>query len=148
MNTEKYTEQLAPLPKVDLHCHLDGSLRIETLIDLAKQQQVELPSDDPASLKKILSPNRKRPLNEYLEAFDITLSVMQREDALRRIAYELAEDAAAENTRYLEVRFSPILHSQNNLSLPRIMDAVLHGLKDAEKSSSFAESVTSIPKPP
>lgn len=141
MDTIKYIDQLAPLPKVDLHCHLDGSLRIETLIDLAKQQKVDLPSNDQKTLKEILTPNRIRPLNEYLESFDITLSVLQSEDALRRVAYELAEDAAAENTRYLEVRFSPILHSQNNLSLPRIMEAVLHGLKDAEKSFDIRTGV-------
>ena len=133
---------LHSLPKADLHCHLDGSLRIETLIDLAKQQHVTMPSENPEELKKILSsPNHPRSLNEYLNAFDITLSVLQQEDALKRTAYELAEDAAQENIRYIEVRFSPVLHSQNGLSLPRIMEAVLHGLKDAERSFNIRTGV-------
>jgi adenosine deaminase len=133
---------LHALPKVDLHCHLDGSLRVETLIDLAKQQHVQLPSDDPKTLKKILaSPGVKRPLNEYLKAFDTTLSVLQRADALRRVAYELTEDAAKENTRYLEVRFSPVLHTNNGLSMPRIMEAVLHGLEEGERAFNIRTGV-------
>jgi adenosine deaminase len=132
---------LLSLPKADLHCHLDGSLRIETLIDLARRQKVDLPSTDPGELKRILAPGHKRTLTEYLKSFDITLSVMQDEEALRRIAYELAEDSAEENIRWLEVRFSPALHARKGLSLPRIMEAVLHGLNQAEKDFDIRTGV-------
>lgn len=121
------------MPKTDLHCHLDGSLRIETIIDLAQKQKVELPSTDPKKLKDILVPGLNCPsLVEYLKPFDITLSVMQEAEAIERISYELAEDAAAENVRYLEVRFSPVLHLQKGLKLPEIVDAAIAGLKRAE----------------
>ncbi len=124
---------LRQMPKTDLHCHLDGSLRIDTILDLAKKQNVELPSTDPKKLKEILVPGLNCPsLVEYLKPFDITLSVMQEAEAIERIAYELAEDAAAENVRYLEVRFSPVLHLQKGLKLPEIVDAAIAGLKRAE----------------
>jgi len=78
-------------------------------------------------------------LDEYLRAFDITLSVMQTEDALIRTAFELAEDAAKENIRYLEVRYSPILHTQKGLKLTVISDAVLKGLRKAEKKYNISK---------
>lgn len=102
-------ELLHELPKTDLHVHLDGCLRIPTLIDLAKKQHVELPSTDPEKLAEIVMSGKNcKNLGEYLRGFDITLSVMQEPEALYRIAYELAEDAAAENVWYMEVRYSPI----------------------------------------
>ncbi|RMH62595.1 MAG: adenosine deaminase, partial [Calditrichaeota bacterium] len=91
-------------------------------------------SNDPKKLKEILVPGINCPsLVEYLKPFDITLSVMQETEALERIAFELAEDAAAENVRYLEVRFSPVLHQKKGLRLTEIVDATLEGLKRAER---------------
>src|SRR4051794_10239574 len=99
-------ELLKRLPKTDLHCHLDGSLRLDTVLDLAKKQQVKLPTFDRGELYKLLyAGEHVTSLDEYLRAFDITLSVMQVEGALERAAYELAEDAHAENVRYIEVRY-------------------------------------------
>ncbi len=122
------------MPKTDLHCHLDGSARIETILELARKQNVELPTSDPKKLKDILVPGINCPsLVEYLKPFDITLSVMQETEALERIAFELAEDAAAENVRYLEVRFSPVLHQKKGLRLTEIVDATLDGLQRAER---------------
>jgi len=122
------------MPKSDLHCHLDGSLRIQTIIDLARKQNVELPTSDSRSLKKILQPGlRCKSLVEYLRPFDITLSVLQEADALSRVAFELAEDAARENIWLLEVRYSPVLHTKKDLQLTEIVDAVLDGLRRAEK---------------
>ena len=101
------------LPKTDLHCHLDGSCALDTILDLAQKQKVKLPADDPDELFKLIyAGERCRSLDEYLKAFDITLSVMQTEEALERTAYELAEDCARENVRYIEVRYSPMLHTQ------------------------------------
>ena len=100
---------LKKLPKVELHCHLDGSLRIESIIDLAQRHNVSLPSSNASDLKQILAIGKKRgSLEEYIARFDITLSVMQTPDALKRIAYELIEDVAAENVRYIEVRYPQI----------------------------------------
>ena len=125
-------ELLASLPKAELHCHLDGSLRVETLLDLADSQRVSLPADSVEGLRAALRVGTVRDsLEDYLSAFAVTNSVLQHEDALARAAAELVEDAAAENVRYLEVRFSPILHTQRGLSLEAVLEAVLAGLRDA-----------------
>jgi adenosine deaminase len=122
------------MPKTDLHCHLDGSVRIETIIDLARQQKVELPSFDPKELKRMLIPGTNcKSLEEYLRPFDITLKVLQDPESLSRVAFELAEDAARENIWYLEVRYSPVLHTHKGMKLPEIVEAVRHGLERAEK---------------
>ncbi|RMF67491.1 MAG: adenosine deaminase [Calditrichaeota bacterium] len=130
------------LPKTDLHVHLDGSLRPTTMIELARKHSVELPSYDPQELEKILTVQGKVDnLAKYIEKFDITLSVLQTEDALRRAAYELAEDAAQENVRYMEVRYSPILHQEKGLDLNTIVDAVIDGLREAEKKYDIRTGV-------
>ncbi len=127
-------EFIEKLPKTDLHVHLDGSLRLKTIFELAKEQKVKLPADNEEDLKKIVSCTQEcESLEEYLRGFTITLSVLQTKEGLYRAAYELAEDAAKENIRYMEVRYSPILHTQKNLKLTEISEAVLDGLKAAEK---------------
>jgi adenosine deaminase len=127
-------EFIKKLPKADLHVHLDGSMRISTIIELAKKQKVKLPAYDEETLKKIIgNSKKKRSLDEYLKIFKITLSVLQTEEALKRVAYELAEDASEENIRYMEVRYSPILHTKKGLKLTTISEAVINGLKSAEK---------------
>src|SRR6476469_4206960 len=105
-------ELLRALPKTDLHCHLDGSLRLKTILELAEQQKVKLPVDDEAGLAKLLQGRQCKNLEEYLVAFDVTLSVLQTEESLYRVAYELAIDCAAEGVKYLEVRYSPALHQR------------------------------------
>jgi adenosine deaminase len=99
-------------------------------MELAEEQGVTLPHDNIDDLKKILIPGDDcESLEDYLRVFDVTLLVMQEEEALERIAYELVEDCAAENVWYIEVRYSPILHTKKGLSLTQIVDAVLAGLK-------------------
>jgi adenosine deaminase len=121
------------LPKTDLHVHLDGSLRAETILDLAAEQGVELPASDLPGIRKALHAGENTgSLVKYLEAFDITLRVMQTRESLYRVAYELAEDAAAENVRYMEVRYSPMLHTREGLRLTEVVETVLRGLHDAE----------------
>src|SRR3954451_21784770 len=106
-------ELLHALPKTDLHCHLDGSLLLRTLLELAEQQGVRLPADNEDGLAKAMKIGQRHGgLEEYLKDFDITLIVLQTEFALYRTAYELAIDAAAENCRLIEVRYAPVLHLQ------------------------------------
>ena len=130
------------LPKTDLHVHLDGSLRLESIIDLASKHKVELPSTDPAELRKAMNLGQNcGSLVEYLKAFDVTLKVLQHEDALYRVAYELAEDAARENVRYMEVRYSPMLHTRLGLKLTSVVEAVLAGLRSAHDTLGIESNV-------
>ena len=122
------------LPKTDLHCHLDGSVRLDTVIDLARKQGVKLPTFDRGELHRLLVAGEVvASLDDYLRAFDITLSVMQAEAALERCAYELAEDAWSENVRYIEVRYSPLLHIREGLRPAQVVEAVLRGLRMAKR---------------
>ncbi len=135
-------ELLRALPKTDLHCHLDGSLRLETILDLAEKQGVRLPAETPEGLAKAIHMGQNTgSLEKYLEAFGITLSVLQTEESLYRAAYELAVDAAAENVRYLEVRYSPVLHTRNGLKPTTIVDAVLEGLRAAKRETHVKSNV-------
>jgi adenosine deaminase len=128
-------ELIHKLPKTDLHCHLDGSLRLDTILELARKQGVALPTFDRAGLFKLLyAGDHVESLDDYLRAFEITLSVMQTEEALERAAYELAEDAWRENVRYLEVRYSPVLHLRGGLKPAQVVEAVLRGLRAAERT--------------
>lgn len=130
------------IPKTDLHVHLDGSLRLETIIDLARKNNVELPSFNPAELRKAMRLGENTgSLVEYLKAFDVTLRVLQTEESLFRCAYELAEDAAQENVRYMEVRYSPMLHTQHGLKLTSVVEAVLAGLRAAHESLGIESAV-------
>jgi adenosine deaminase len=123
------------LPKAELHCHLDGSLRISTIIELAQQQKIELPSQDPEELRKHLEVDINCPsLEVYLKPFEITVAVLQTSESLKRATFELAEDCVAENVRYLEIRFAPILHMRNGLTLVDVVNAVLKGKEQAERA--------------
>ncbi len=134
MPAEIPLELIQRLPKTDLHCHLDGSLRLDTVLDLARTQGVTLPTFDRAGLHGMLvAGDHVVSLGEYLRAFDITLSVMQTEEALERCAYELAQDAWSENVRYLEVRYSPLLHTRGGLRPAQVVEAVLRGLRHAKR---------------
>ncbi len=130
------------LPKTDLHVHLDGSLRLETILDLAESQGIELPADSPEGLRKALRLGENTgSLVEYLKAFDTTLKVLQTEDALYRSAFELAEDAAKENVWYMEVRYAPMLHTRQGLRLTTVVEAVLAGLQEAYKEHGILSNV-------
>lgn len=130
------------LPKTDLHVHLDGSLRLETIVDLAQKDNIDLGADTVEKLKKLIAPGKVHSsLNEYLKGFEITLKVLQTETGLYRAAYELAEDFHKENVEYFEVRYSPILHLQKGLSLATIVESVLRGLRDAKRDFGIRSGV-------
>ncbi len=122
------------LPKIDLHCHLDGSVRPQTIIELAHQQGITLPSDNVDEIKTLMvAPETCVNLDEYLKRFELPLSVMQTAAGIERISFELFEDAAKENVKYLEVRFGPLLHLEKGLSLDEILGSAVKGMKEAEK---------------
>ena len=127
-----YTKEfLSAIPKTDLHLHLDGSLRLETLIELARDSRVELPSGTPEGLIETVFKRRYANLDEYLAGFAWTVAVLQRAEHLERVAYELAHDNAAEGVRYIEVRFAPQLHMHPELSFEAVLEAVDRGLRRA-----------------
>jgi adenosine deaminase len=135
-------EVFRSLPKTDLHVHLDGSLRLETILDIAKADDIELPAHDVAGLHAAIGCGSQfGSLVEYLRGFDITLRVMQTEEALERIAFELAEDAHRENVRYMEVRYAPMLHTRRGLKLTRVVEAVLAGLRRARETYGIKANV-------
>jgi len=124
--------RIREVPKAELHLHLDGSLRPSTILDLADAAGVALPYGDETSLYDYLFVQDGRDLVDYLKRFDLTLSVMQTAESMERTARELCEDAAAENVRYLEIRYSPILHQQGDLTLAEAVEAPLRGIAQAE----------------
>ena len=130
------------LPKAELHCHLDGSMRVETIVDIAKKENIKLPTEDLEELRKILEVGMGcQSLVEYLRPFDITAMVLQSSESLTRATFELAEDAAKENVRYIEIRFAPLWHVKKGLKLTHIVDAVLKGAKQAEKEYNIKTGI-------
>lgn len=122
------------LPKIELHCHLDGSVRANTIIDIAKNENITLPSFDENEIKKLVQvPEDCTSLNEYLKRFDLPNMIMQTKEGLERVAFELLEDAASENVKYIEIRFAPQLHTQGGLSFKEIIQSVINGVNKAEK---------------
>jgi adenosine deaminase len=119
------------LPKTDLHVHLDGSLRLATLIDLARQRGVELPSYDEQGLRELVFRPHYANLDEYLEGFRHTVAVLRDREALERTACELCEDCQAEGVRYVEIRFAPQLHLRHGFDFSDVVRAVDAGIRRA-----------------
>src|SRR5512146_1931599 len=124
---------LRRIPKAELHCHLDGSVRPETLIELGAEYGVAMPRASADALREYMRVDDARHLEDYLARFDTTLSVMQTEEALERIAFELAEDAARDGVWYIEIRYAPILNVRGGLTLGQAVEAPLRGLERAER---------------
>lgn len=133
------TEFIQKIPKYDLHLHLDGSLRLSTLIELAKKETVELPSYEEEGLKETVFKSHYENLGEYLQGFAYTVAVLKKEEHLERTAFELAEDAYREGVRYIEVRFAPQLHVAHLQEIEKVTRAVIRGLNAAKKQ--FNQSV-------
>ncbi|MCU1271604.1 MAG: adenosine deaminase [Acidobacteriaceae bacterium] len=119
------------LPKVLLHEHLDGVLRPQTVIELAREVgYAELPTDNPEELAVWFHQGaNKGSLPEYLLGFAHTIAVLQTEDALERVAYEQAEDLSRDGVVYFETRFAPIFHTRKGLTHQQVIAAVLKGLE-------------------
>lgn len=131
------------LPKTDLHCHLDGSLRLETLIELSRKEGINLPFTTPLEIKNYYKYGMVREtLPEYLKGFEPLIAVMQKADNIERIFYELCEDAALENVWHLEVRYCPYLFCEKGLKQEEVVEACIKAARRAKES--FGISVVQI----
>ncbi|WP_105619906.1 adenosine deaminase [Vallitalea okinawensis] len=121
------------LPKIELHCHLDGSVRPETIKELAKEVGIKLPTDQIEGIRDLMvAPMDCQSLKEYLMRFDLPVKLMQTKSSLERVAYEVMEDAAKENIKYMEIRFAPLHHVHEGLSVIEVIESVIRGVKKAE----------------
>lgn len=132
---------LRAIPKTDLHLHLDGSLRLPTLIELAAERDVQLPSNTPEGLLELVFKETYRDLPDYLHGFAYTCAVMSDAESLERIAYELAEDCLEEGVRYIEVRFAPQLHVREGFGIADVLKAVDRGLDRVRRKHEESDAV-------
>ncbi len=145
----KHEEYLSPdlirsWPKAELHSHLDGAMRLETMLEMAADQgkMSLLPAQTLEGLEvELAKVDDSRDLWDYLAWFKYTIGLMQTPEALTRVAQEMALDFAAENVKYLEVRFGPVLHTAEGLSMDEVMDAVLEGLREAKEKTGIITRV-------
>ena len=141
-------EWIQRLPKAELHVHLDGSLRLPTLLDLARVHRVDLPSHTEGGLRETVFKERYEGLAEYLHGFQYTVAVLQTAEALQQVARELAEDNQQEGVLYLEVRFAPQLHAHAGLDPVATIEAVDRGLREARDNFNARAEVREGRLPP
>jgi adenosine deaminase len=126
-------ELLARLPKAELHTHLDSALRPATMVELARAAKFVLPTTDPDALRRFMVVSDAGSLEDYLARFEYTIPLLQTPEAVERVAYEMVEDAARDNVRYLEVRYCPHLSQRQGMTLDEVMQAELRGLRRGER---------------
>lgn len=139
---------LRELPKTDLHVHLDGSLRPETLIELARERKVKLPAQSKAGLYKKVFKESYADLPEYLQGFAYTTAVLRDGEAMERVTYELCQDAQAEGVRYMEIRFAPQLCTRPGFDVLDVLRATARGIERAEKEFNGRPEVSGGEEPP
>jgi adenosine deaminase len=127
------------LPKTDLHCHFDGSVRINTVIEFAQRHGIPLYSSDPQVLMEHMKYGRVRQsLVEYLAGFDLLVDVLQHEDDIERAFFEVCEDAAAENVWHLELRYCPYLHTKKGLTSEEVVKICTRAAHRAERELNMS----------
>jgi adenosine deaminase len=129
---------LEAMPKAELHLHLDGSLRVGTALELARSRGVDAPSTWRGMFDALVAPMPCVDQEELLKAFDLPIALMQDAEALERITAELVETKAAENVRYVEIRWGPLLHVARGLTLEDGIEAVVRGAEDAAARTGTA----------
>ncbi|WP_417665880.1 adenosine deaminase family protein [Pseudidiomarina sp.] len=141
---------LKAMPKADLHLHLDGSLRPQGLIEMAKRSGVELPSYTVDGLYDLVFKESYQNLGEYLNGFQYTCAVLRDMENLEQAAYELAQDNLAEGVIYIEARFAPqlMMDPARGIDFDTVMHAVNKGLARAKHEYNSQTDVRSGNKPP
>lgn len=146
--TQKLRELIKKIPKTDLHLHLDGSVRLQTIIQIARKENIELPSFTVAGLNELLFKDKFDNLKEYLKTFEYCCAVMQKPEYLEQIAYELALDNQAEGVRYIEVRFAPQLHMNKYMDMEAVLSSVNKGLIRAQNEFNQRPEILAGQEPP
>ena len=134
-------EILGALPKTDLLCHLDGSLRPETFCELARAEGMDVPDDPAAAMAHFFPVDPIRCKQHFVDFFNHTVKVMQTPQNLQRIARELAEYEAAQGCWYLEVRFCPLRHTDSGMTPDEAVAAVRNGLAEAEAATGIRTGI-------
>ncbi|MBI3359673.1 MAG: adenosine deaminase [Chloroflexi bacterium] len=127
-------ETLQALPKIDLHRHLEGSLRLETLVEIAHEHGLDLPASDIEALRPLVQVTENdRDFRDFLAKFDVLRRFYQTPEGVSRLAYEVVADAAADNIKYLELRFTPMaLAKAQNFALEDVADWVIEAVNRAQ----------------
>jgi len=144
MNQDTYIDP--GLPLIDLHRHLDGAIRLETVVELADEQGIELPANDVDSLRPyVVIEDKAADLMDFIGRFHYLTGVLHDLDACRRVAYENVEDAQHEGIDYIELRFSPWFMSQaHSLDPAGVVEAVADGIKAAERDTGVRAQMIGI----
>lgn len=125
------------MPKAELHLHLDGSLLVDTALELARTRRVEAPMTRAGMTDVLTAPPVGTDQAALLHAFDLPIALLQDAEALERVASELVEAKAADNVRYVEIRWGPLLHRARGLS-------VMHGIAAVCAGATAAAARTGI----
>lgn len=132
---------LKDLAKAELHCHLDGSISLEVIRQLAEMANITVPESDKELKQLVVAPENAESLMDYLKTFDFVRPLLQTKEALHLAAYDIARQAAQENVIYTEIRFAPELSMDEDLSASETVEAVLAGLKQAEEEFGIVAKV-------
>ena len=137
-------EKLMEIPKIELHCHLDGSVRVETMYELLLEQGEINPMEMEQFEQMVRVKDDCKSLKEYLEKFKYPLKIMQRKEYLERITYELLEDLSLQNVKYVEIRFAPFLHMEEGLTFDEVVESVLRGMGKGQEEFGILSNVILI----
>ena len=132
---------LKDLAKAELHCHLDGSISLGGIRQLAEMANITVPESDKELKQLVVAPENAESLMDYLKTFDFVRPLLQTKEALHLAAYDVARQAAQENVIYTEIRFAPELSMDEDLSASEMVEAVLAGLKQAEEEFGIVAKV-------
>lgn len=149
-NQNQYSDAfIKEMPKTDLHLHLDGSLRLSSLIEMSKSLGIELPSQSEQGLKDLVFKERYNNLGEYLNGFQYTCSVLRDLECIERASYELAIDNQNEGVNYIEIRFAPQLLTDisKGITIETVLTATNKGLERAKKEYNNSDAVLKEGKP-